>query len=465
MIDVAADRLAAESGAEIVVRGQEEFAERATVDSREVGRGDLFFGIRGERVDGGRFAADAISAGAWGVVVEPERASELAGSETNGRAWVFSAEDPAACLGAMATAWRRTIGCPLVGVTGSTGKTSVKDMTRALLPRHVHASPENYNTEIGLPLALLAAPRDTEILVMEMAMRGTGQITQLCEIAEPNVAAITNIGPVHLELLGTVEAIASAKAEILAGLAYAEERGGVPGRAVVPEAEEALEPHLHDSLLTFTFGPGGDVFVESAERIELDGQPGTRARIGTPHGEAEFEFGFAEEHNLRNALCAIAIGVALDLDPAEMAERTSEIRFSRLRGERITVGDDILLLNDCYNANPISMRAALESLAAEPSAGRRIAILGGMAELGPEGPEFHARIGELVRELGIRPLIGVGDLARDYDPDEWVSTPAEAARIAAAGLRGGDVALIKGSRSVGLELVADKLVADLGTEG
>jgi UDP-N-acetylmuramoyl-tripeptide--D-alanyl-D-alanine ligase len=464
VIDLSAERLAAESGAEIAVRGGEEFAERAIIDSREVSRGDMFFGIEGEHADGGRFAADAISAGAWGVVVEPERAGELADGGTDGRAWVLSTPDPEACLQRMATAWRRAIGCPLVGVTGSTGKTSVKDMTRAILPRNVHASPENYNTEIGMPLALLSAPRDTEVLVMEMAMRGAGQITQLCEIAEPNVAAITNVGPVHLELLGTVEAIAAAKAEILAGLAFGEKRSGAPGRAVVPEAEEALEPHLHDSLLTFTFGPGGDVFVESAERIEMGGQPFTKARIGTPHGESTFEFGFAEEHNLRNALCAIAIGVALDLDPDEMAARTDRIRFSRLRGERIGVGTGILLLNDCYNANPISMRAALESLAAEPAEGRRIAILGGMAELGPDGPEFHKSIGELVRELGIAPLIGVGELARDYDPDEWVETPAEAARLAAGGLRRGDVALVKGSRSVGLELIADKLVADLGSE-
>ena len=462
MIDLAAERLAAAGGAEIVIRGREEFAERAVVDSRDVGRGELFFGIRGEHVDGGRFAADAISAGAWGVVVEPERAGELADSGDEGEAWVLATPDPELCLQLMATEWRRAIGCPLVGITGSTGKTSVKDMARALLPRNVHASPENYNTEIGLPLALLSAPRDTEILVMEMAMRGAGQITQLCEIAEPSVAAITNIGPVHLELLGTVEAIAAAKAEIIEGLGFAEERTGTAGRVVVPEAEEALEPHLHDSLLTFTFGPGGDVFVESAERIEVGGQPGTRARIGTPHGEADFELGFAEEHNLRNALCAVAIGVALDQDLAAMAARTSQIKFSRLRGERIPVGDGILLLNDCYNANPISMRAALKSLAAEPAAGRRLAVLGGMAELGPEAPAFHEEIGRLVRELQVGPLIGVGELARAYRPDEWVATPTEAARLLAGGLRRGDVALIKGSRSVGLELVADKLRVDLG---
>ncbi len=464
MIDIPAERLAAEGGAEVAVRGAGEFAERAVVDSREVGPGDLFFGIPGEQVDGGRFAADAISAGAWGVVVDPRHAADLEpdggdrGRVGEGRSWVFSTPDPERCLQEMARAWRRTIGCPLVGITGSTGKTSVKDITRALLPARVHASPENFNTEIGMPLALLGAPRDTEILVMEMAMRGMGQIRQLCEIAEPDVAAITNVGPVHLELLGTLEAIAEAKAEILAGL----ELGPGEGRAVVPADAEALEPHMHDELTTFTFGPGGDVFALGATRAGLH----MKARIGTPHGEADFEFGFTEEHNLRNALCAIAIGVALDLDPAAMAANASRIQFSRLRGERIELRGGILLLNDCYNANPISMRSALEHLASEPApgGGRHVAVLGGMAELGESGPDYHEQIADLARGLGIAPLIGVGDLATDYSPDDWVATPGEAAQLAAELLGEGDVALIKGSRSVGLELVADTLRVELGEQ-
>ena len=235
-----------------------------------------------------------------------------------------------------------------------------------------------------------------------------------------------------------------------------------PGRAVIPADAEALEPHLHDALLTFTFGPGGDVFAESVERTAAGTEPRMQTRIGTPHGEADFEFGFAEDHNLRNALCAVAIGVALDLDPAEMAARATRIQFSRLRGERIPLRDGILLLNDCYNANPISMRAAIEHLASEPTAGRRVAILGGMAELGPDGPSFHEEIGELARELGVGPLIGVGDLARDYAPDEWVDDPTAAARLAEEMLGAGDVALVKGSRSVGLEVVADTLQAEIG---
>jgi UDP-N-acetylmuramoyl-tripeptide--D-alanyl-D-alanine ligase len=451
VIDLAPERLAAAAGAKILARGRDRYPESAVVDSRAVDGGELFVGIAGEQLDGGRFAGDALSAGAWGVLVDYSHGGDLARAG-DGRGWVLAAEDPAAALQRLAREWRRTIDCPLVGITGSTGKTSVKDICRALLPRRVHASPENYNTEIGLPLALLSAPRETEILVMEMAMRGRGQISELCGIAEPDVAAITNIGPVHLELLGTIEAIAEAKAEILAGL-------GDGGRAVVPEDAEALTPHLHERMLTFTFGAGGDVFA-AERRLDDDG---IRARVGTPHGEADFSFPFREEHNLANALCAIAIGVALDIDPAEMAAGAKRIAFSRLRNERVRLEGGILLLNDCYNANPISMRAALESLAAEPAT-RRPAILGGMAELGPDGAEYHREIAALARERGIGPLIGVGELARDFSPDTWVETPGEAAELAAEELREGDVALIKGSRSVGLELVADSLLARLGEE-
>ena len=456
MIDLAPERIAASAGAEIAARGEDSYPERAVIDSREAGAGALFFGLAGEHVDGGRFAGDALSAGAWGVVVDPVHAADLAdrhGDELPGHAWIYASSDPLRSLQELARAWRRTVGCPLVGITGSTGKTSVKDITRAMLPRRVHSSPQNYNTEIGLPLALLAAPRETEVLVMEMAMRGLGQIEQLCEIAEPDVGAITNIGPVHLELLGTLEAIAAAKAEILKGL-------GPRGRAVVPADAESLSPHLHDDLITITFGAGGDVFAESVVREK--GR--TRARIGTPHGEADFELPFTEAYNLQNALCAVAIGVALDLDPAEMATRASRVEFSRLRGERISLRDRIVLLNDCYNANPVSMRAALEHLATHREAGRRVAILGGMAELGPDAEGFHAEVASLARELDIAPLIGVGDLARDYSPDRWVATPAEAATLAADELAPEDVVLIKGSRSVGLEEVADSLRLRLGDE-
>jgi UDP-N-acetylmuramoyl-tripeptide--D-alanyl-D-alanine ligase len=335
-----------------------------------------------------------------------------------------------------------------VGITGSTGKTSVKDIARSILPMRVHASRENFNTEIGLPLAILEAPIETEVLVLEMAMRGIGQIAELCEIAEPDVAAVTNVGPVHLELLGTLEAIAEAKAEILAGL-------GAAGRAVIPADAEALAPHLHDQLVTITFGPGGDVFaVESS----VDGRE-TEAVIATPAGSRRFRFPFAQAHNLTNATCAISIGIALDAPLGEMARRAPRITFSRLRGELIELPGGIVLVNDCYNANPMSMRAALDHLATMSSAGRRVAVLGEMKELGPNADTYHREVGAHARSLGIGPMVGVGELAREYAPNAWAPSAEDAVVLADRMLEPRDAILIKGSRSVGLELVADELVA------
>jgi UDP-N-acetylmuramoyl-tripeptide--D-alanyl-D-alanine ligase len=446
VIRLHAERIAAAAGAETVREGRTGYPERAVVDSREARPGDLFFGLRGEHADGGEFAANALEAGAWGAVVTPERARDLAGADAPG--WILSAPDPAVSLKRLATVWRRELGCPVVGITGSTGKTSVKDICRTILPFRVHVSPENYNTEIGLPLALLSAPPEAEVVVLEMAMRGRGQIAELCEIAQPDVGAITNIGPVHLELLGTLEAIVEAKAEILRGL-------GNRGRAVIPADADALEPHLNDSLVTITFGPGGDVF-NMRSRVE----PGsTVARVGTPHGEQEFRFPFDEAYNLTNALVAVAIGVALDAPLAAMAERSPEIVFSRLRGELLELRDGVVIVNDSYNANPTSMRAALEHLASLEVAGRRLAVLGEMAELGPGGAAYHREIGAHARELGVGPLVGVGELAQHYAPDEWVPDARSAVPVANALIEQGDTVLVKGSRSVGLELVSDELAA------
>ena len=235
VIDMAAEWVASAAGGRLAAgRPDEPGPRRAMVDSREAGEGDLFVGLPGSRTDGGEFAAQALAAGAWGALVAPARAQELAGG---GRP-VIAADDPLAALQALATAWRRELGCAVVGITGSTGKTSTKDILAALLrlrwPR-THANRENFNTEIGLPLTVLAAERGTEAMVLEMAMRGAGQIAELTAIAEPDVGVIVNVGPVHLELLGTVERVAAAKAELIRDLR--------PGAAcVVPAGEPLLEP-------------------------------------------------------------------------------------------------------------------------------------------------------------------------------------------------------------------------------
>jgi UDP-N-acetylmuramoyl-tripeptide--D-alanyl-D-alanine ligase len=441
-VKLAPEEIAAALGADVVAEGGEGPPGQATIDSAAGGPGDLFFGLHGENRDGGEFAAAAIGAGAWGVVVRPEHAAGLEG------AWVFSVADPLGAMQSLARAHRRALGARVVGVTGSVGKTSVKDIARALLPGRVHANRENLNTEIGLPLTVLEAPDDTDLLVLEMAMRGAGQIAELAGIAEPEVAVITNVGPVHVELLGSVAAIAAAKAEVLEALP-------ADGTAVVPVEAAELEPHLERAPRLLRFGPGGD--VEATEVSVAEGV--TEALVSTPLGAQRFHFPFAEAHNLANALAAIAAGVALGAAPAEMADRAADIGFSRFRGERLELGDGIVLVNDCYNANPVSMRAALDHLATL-GAPRTVAVLGEMGELGPAGPQYHREVGEHVRAAGVDLLIGVGLPAREYAPDELVADPGEAAELLAARLEPGDAVLVKGSRSAGLETVAE-LLAEL----
>ena len=219
-----ADRVARAAGARLVSPAPTGGGpERVTIDSRDAGPGALFIGLQGAHADGGRFAPQALAAGAWGILATPESIRAAAGGPPGA---LIAAEDPLRAVQKLATAWRRELGAYVIGVTGSTGKTSTKDLLHALLRPHRRtvASRANYNTEIGLPLEVLDAPADTEVLVLEMGMRGAGQIAELAAIAEPDIGVIVSIGPVHMELLGTIEAIAAAKAELIAALPSAGRR-------------------------------------------------------------------------------------------------------------------------------------------------------------------------------------------------------------------------------------------------
>jgi UDP-N-acetylmuramoyl-tripeptide--D-alanyl-D-alanine ligase len=414
---------------------------RATIDSRHATEGDLFVGLHGEHVDGGGFAEQALESGAWGVLVAPEHAERLQSPESRVQSPVLiEAADPLAAMQALATAWRRALGARTVGITGSTGKTSTKDILRAVLAPHLttHANRENLNTEVGLPLSLLEAPPGTEALVLEMAMRGPGQIAELAAIAEPDVGVIVNVGPVHLELLGTIENVAAAKAELIRDLP--------PGATcVVPEGEPLLGAHLRDDVETITFGPGGDVSLVAFE--------GGRATIDARGRTIELELPFSEPYNVRNTLAAVAAAMAIGVEP----QGRIDVRFSSLRGELVEMDGGVAVVNDCYNANPMSMRAALDSLAEAP-AERRIAVLGWMAELGPEAESFHLEIGEHAGARGIEVLVSVGRGARLYAERfggevHPVDTPEEAGALLERIARPGDRVLIKGSRSAGLERV------------
>jgi UDP-N-acetylmuramoyl-tripeptide--D-alanyl-D-alanine ligase len=411
---------------------------RAVMDSREVEPGDLFVGLVGASADGVEFAAAALRAGAWGALAGPRRAQALA-AEAEG-AVVIAADNTLAALQRLAREWRRELGCPLVGITGSTGKTSTKDILKALLGRRLntHANRQNWNTEIGLPLSILEAGRGIEALVLEMAMRGEGQIAELVEIAEPDVGVIVNVGPVHLELLGTVERVAAAKAELIRDL-----RAGAA--CVVPASEPLLDPHLRDDLRTVTFGDGGDVRLVSFD--------GSLAEIDACGNHISLELSFSEPHNLQNTLAAVAAATALGIEPSGRVEP----EFSSYRGELVELAGGVVVVNDCYNANPMSMRAALDHLAGTP-AERRLAILGTMAELGPDSRRFHREIGERAAELGIDVLVTVGEEAlafgERFDGETYaVATPEEAGALLEQLAQPGDRVLVKGSRAVGLERV------------
>lgn len=412
---------------------------RAVIDSREAGAGDLFAGLAGANADGGAYAADVVTRGAWGVLVKPEHAAAAIAAGA-GAAIVLTAADPLRALQQLATAWRREVGADVVGITGSTGKTSTKDILAALLATRVetYASRENFNTEIGLPLSILEAPRGTRALVLEMAMRGEGQIAELVTIAEPDVGVIVNVGPVHLELLGTVERVAAAKAELIRDLE--------PGSAaVVPNSEPLLQAHLRDDLDTWTFGPGGEVQLLAYDH--------GRAEIEARGETIVLDLPYDEPHNLLNTLAAVAAARALGIVPRGRVD----VRFSSLRGEVVELPGGVTVVNDCYNANPMSMRAALDHLAGS-AAERRIAILGTMAELGEGSDEFHREIGAHAAGTGVDVLVPVGEAALAYtsgfDGETYaVATPEEAGALLEELARPGDRVLIKGSRSVGLERV------------
>ena len=436
------EQIAAAAGARLITSaGADAGPERVVIDSRQAGPGALFAGLPGAHVNGGRFAAQALRAGAWGVMVD-EASADDAGPD--GEGVVLAAAEPLAAMQRLATAWRRELGARVIGVTGSTGKTSTKDLLFALLAPHRRtvASRANHNTEIGLPLEILGAPAGTEVLVLEMAMRGAGQIAELAAIAQPDVGVIVSVGPVHLELLGSVEAIAAAKAEIIAGLAD----GGI---AILPAGEPLLEPHLPANRPVITFGEGGDV--------RLTGSYGQRVEIDVMGRELTLEVSFRQAHLRRNLLAAVAAAAAVGVRP----QGRVEFSLGAGRGERTALPGGITLIDDCYNANPMSMRAALEDLAAASegrSSARRVAVLGDMLELGPSERDFHEQLGPIAERAGVDVLLTVGPLARSigehFDGEvHAASDPAQAAELLEALLRPGDVVLVKGSRAVGLELV------------
>ncbi len=400
-----------------------------TIDSRRVHRGDLFVAVGRGR----DFTPDALANGAAATLV-PEHA--------------FGA------LAALGRAVRERSSARVVAVTGSTAKTSTKDILGALCSPHARTvvAEGSQNNEIGLPLTLCRLDAETEVAIVEMGMRGLGQIAELCKVARPDVGVITSIGPVHLELLGTVERVAQAKAEVVESLPSG-------GTAVVPAGERSLEPHLtRKDIRIFRFGEQGDVRLtgfsarDGGSALEVDA-------FGRP---LSLEFSFAGRHNAANALAALAAYHALGLPIAKAQEGALSVRLSRWRGEESPLPGGGILINDCYNANPLSMAAALEHLRERAGVRRKVAVLGDMAELGPDSPAYHREIGEAAVRAGVDVLVAVGPLARGYvegarglPVTRWSTAVDDGVGALRELLRPGDCVLVKGSRAMGLEAIAE----------
>jgi UDP-N-acetylmuramoyl-tripeptide--D-alanyl-D-alanine ligase len=391
------------------------------IDSRRVTAGDLFVAI-GRGAD---YVDEALDRGA---------AAALAPS------------DPFAALAALGRAVRQRSTARVVGITGSTGKTSTKDILAALCRPHARtvAAEGGHNNEIGVPLTLARIEPETEIVIAELGMRGVGQIAELCAIARPQIGVITSVGPVHLELLGTIERVAEAKAEVVRTLPAG-------GTAIVPGDAPVLERVIErDDVEIVRFGPRGDVVLERFEPPLLVADVGgERVHLDVP---------FTARHQAVNTLAALAAYRALGLPLERAGAGAGGIVLSRWRGEEVELPGGGLLINDSYNANPVSVGAALEHLVERAKGRRTVAVLGEMAELGPQAARFHREVGTRARALGVDLLVGVGgDLAKQYAPDRLAPGADEAVALLRELLEPDDLVLVKASRAAGLERVAEGL--------
>jgi UDP-N-acetylmuramoyl-tripeptide--D-alanyl-D-alanine ligase len=380
------------------------------VDSRRVEPGDLFVAIG----RGAGYRDDALARGAAATLVPQE---------------------PFAAMAALGSLVRDRSSARVVGITGSTGKTSTKDILAALCTPAARtvAAEASFNNEIGVPLTLCRLEPDTEVCVLELAMRGFGQIADLCRIAGPEIGVVTNVGPAHLELVGSLEGVLRAKGELIEALPAG-------GTAIVPE-EFPVERE--------------DIDVVRLSEPELAVEDG-RALVGG------VSFNFSSRHQAANAAAALAALDALGLPRPERVD----VDFSRWRGEELELPGGGLLINDAYNANPVSMRAALAYLEDRAGDRRRVAVLGDMAELGPGAPAFHREIGEAAAQYGVQALVAVGELARGYldgargiPVTRWAADVPTGVAAACEVVEPGDCVLVKASRAVGLESVAEALAA------
>jgi UDP-N-acetylmuramoyl-tripeptide--D-alanyl-D-alanine ligase len=431
-----------------------------SIDSRTLVPGQLFFAIRGSRLDGHEFVGQALERGAVGAVVE--QAFHAASQPVLARA-LLAVGNTTEALQCLARAVRRKWGRQLIAITGSTGKSTTKEMVAVLLARRhsVLKSLGNLNNCYGLPLTLLALEPSHDIAVTELAMSAPGEIELLTRIAEPQVGVVTNIAPVHLQFFDSIDSIARAKRELIDNL---------------PSSGTAVLNYDDERVLRFTEGFRGRVvtfgFREGADLRALDtsggSAGGSRFRVRGPKLDDEFHLFLPGYHNIQNALAALATVSLFEIPLADLQQALANFQPLPQRSEILTLPQGVTLINDCYNSNPVAMEKTLETLAAWPGAGRRIVVAGEMLELGPTAPEWHRKIGRKCAKDGVDWLLAVQGDARFFlegaqegglttERLRFFSTPEEAAEFCRVLLRPADVLLLKGSRAVHLEKVKELL--------
>ena len=439
-----------------VVHGRSDAsASSYAIDSRLVESGGCFFALRAAR-DGLDFVADAFARGAAMAVVDHR------GPATVEERPLVEVDDPMQALADCARLARSRLADPtVVGITGSAGKTATKDLTAAALDAtlRVHASPASFNNEAGLPLTLLGAPDDTQVLVTEMGARFAGNITQLTELARPRIGVVTHVGMAHAEHLGGREGIARVKGELLDALP-------ADGLAVLNAACNAT-PTLasRTRARVVTIGTTGEADVVITD-VTLDDDLYPRCRLATPWGSGSFSVGLRGEHQVENAAMAATVALWLGAPFDAVAAGLEGATTASLRMELVRTTDGVVVINDAYNSSPTSAAAAVRALARLSVSGRRVAVLGEMLELGDDAAAEHRAIGELTGVWGIDIVIAVrapalaegaagsvADLRHAAGVDDVTALLREL-------LQPGDAVLVKASRAVGLERVADDLLSE-----
>src|SRR5580693_4960754 len=425
----------------------DEVAQAYSIDSRTIGTGALFFAVRGERLDGHDYVEAARQKGAVGAVVEKAELHRYLDKDR-----LLAVDDTLAALQTLATSVRKMWGKPLVGVTGSAGKTTTKEAIAHVLSAHfrVLKSEGNFNNHFGLPLMLLKLEPGHDVAVIEMGMSHAGEIRALAKIARPGIGVVTNVAPVHLEFFDSISGIARAKYELVESLPAS-------GTAVLNADDEYVSQFGRDFKgKVITYGTRATSDVRS-ENVQTRGADGSEFDVVLAGGREHARLPLVGEHNILNALAAVAVGLARGLKPAEAVAALATLTPPDKRGQVLQLGN-LTVINDCYNSNPKALQAMVDALAAM-KAGRRIVVAGEMLELGPAAAEMHRAAGRHLAEKKMDVLLGVRGLAEEMVDSarqagaaaEFVATPEEGGEWLARETRDGDVVLLKASRGVKLE--------------